>query len=445
MAIMLLLLSIPLGALAQYPAFTLAGMSGSSASTTLVRTYTSTQVATYYQRGGRNYIALVDIAGNVKETKLDDYYTVYDMRIVGDELYFCGLYQASPAAGLDMGDGVIGHLSLAALDAGSPVVDYYTDGSLTPLNRMAAYDMGGVVKVVALGLVYNADSPCSCPVMAAPYTCADHQLVEADFVDGVLTNVQYAQTAESPANVEELYDVVETDNYVAVIAVERPNHELTIHRCDKGNVLGTFEHYSVYPILCDTYEPGYIGCHVKADMVAVASFAWVSPAQHDYRTQVRVIDLPSQTMVSAQEYKMDEKTVPSEMVYFPDHSTLVLLQNQMLDPYAWRRAFVHLRPFAATPYLAEAHFESSMSVPFVSLDKAGNNYYVTTGGECWMLKDIATTPSVSSCYGYCGIEVRDIPTDRPMNRETYLTIATTYLAQSSSSHYSSTSYSIICQ
>ena len=146
------LVAAPLGVWAQYPSFTLAGLVPMR-SGAIVRTYSASQVAAYYSRGGNSYLALVDAGGLVKQTQVDSRYTVCDMRIVGDELFFCGKKGTA---------GFVGHLSLSDLESGTPTVTYYDLPTNVFLHQMAAYKIGGMVKVVALGVAYNNNPP-PCP------------------------------------------------------------------------------------------------------------------------------------------------------------------------------------------------------------------------------------------------------------------------------------------
>ena len=434
MLLLWLLVAAPLGVWAQYPSFTLAGLVPMR-SGAIVRTYSASQVAAYYSRGDNSYLALVDAGGLVKQTQVDSRYTVCDMRIVGDELFFCGKKGTA---------GFVGHLSLSALESGTPTVTYYDLPINGFLHQMAAYKIGGMVKVVALGVEYNNNPFCPCPIVGAS-TCAEHQLVEADFVGGSFTNVQSLQTTLLGWPVDELFDLVETDRYLAVIAVDRPSYNLAIHVCDKPNVIATFGNYHTYTMPPAEAHNGYIGCLLEGDKIAVASVATMSAPAHDYRTQLMTFDLQTHQMLSAQEFGMLDKTLPDEMVYYPGSSTLVLLEGQKLVDYDWQTTFVHLRPFDPAPYTADTYFVTSIPNDFSSMDKAADSYYVATGGSYWMLKSLSAATGASACYKQIRQSVTDIglSPDVARSRPCYPSPLTPSTV--TSSNYSTANFNIYCQ
>ena len=87
-----LLMAVPEAAEGQKP-FDYAGVSDSPVRTdslSVIRRVNADMAVFSYVMNGKTYIGLVDLYGNIKRADIGPDKRIYDMRVVGEELYFCG-------------------------------------------------------------------------------------------------------------------------------------------------------------------------------------------------------------------------------------------------------------------------------------------------------------------------------------------------------------------
>ena len=114
---------------------------------------TSTLVYYYDESANQGYIARLGLALTLQKAMLPHGCTVNDMRITGDNVYFCGH---------DNNNAVIGHIRLSDFDASNRTITLYSVDTtyVTHLNRMVAYESAGKQKVVMVGdRIYTHFSP----------------------------------------------------------------------------------------------------------------------------------------------------------------------------------------------------------------------------------------------------------------------------------------------
>lgn len=380
----------------------------SSQSSALVRTIDNTSALVYYYDGIQYVIARVDLSMSLKKVPLPPYCKVSDMRIVGDDVYFCGMGSNGPA---------IGHLSLSNLTSSPSVqLDLYEANTdyITSFERMVAYDVGGGHKVVAIGRVVYTGSNVpnfNCPhyitnpdgTITYYYNCLRTFIVEADFNGTSIGNVQYVTTNDETNHFEIISEVIETENYVAFIGTYANRNATVVHRCGKNSVItdfsggGLFWYYTP-----DEGRSNYHGCLMKGDTIAVASLStyYDGAGQQQFSTNVRVFDLSTMANTQAQLVPLNTKTEPYDLMYMHGKGRLVLLQDICVTPYLCNQnLFVHLEPYnnASPYYTAKCWYEDSWSKPFYSLNWLDGTHYLASGGEYWCIKSLAPF-SINTCY-----------------------------------------------
>ena len=179
---------------------------------------------------------------------------------------------------------------------------------------------------------------------------------------------------------------------------------LILHRCDKENVIATFNDYYKFPVPNPEGMTYYLCCHMAEDTIGIASRG--SGILGQYETRIRVVDAASMVMTSSQLFNLnDYKTDPTDMVYCTGTQTLVMLQLQKFPPSLGGDyyGFLHLKPYATAPYYAEGMVEysrllSSSPLPFYSLDRVPDGkHYVSSGGECWLMNNSVSGMPTSNC------------------------------------------------
>ncbi len=387
--------------------------SATNPSHSIVRTVDAQRAIAYYEDGSTTHIlARINMYGNVIEAKFVGKYEMNDIRLVDDDIFFCGQNTLTRK-------GIVGHASVSAIESRIQHIQYQEfdmgmSRTSTTMMRLAAYrDQSGMEKVVAIGeLNYdNLSSPMPSFLNGSlPGSYRAYFVVGYRYSGGALT-MEFCKFLcdTSPNNYfESVDDVVVTDNWLAVVTVN--DKGLTIHRCDKNNVNGTFDNYHSYGI--SSVEGIYHCCHMKGDTIALVALD-KSPVASVYETHMRCVDLATMTMTQAQGYSLLDKAEPIEVVYVPDCATLVMLQYQQFPLTGWHYAYVFWKPYKVPPYTAEVIYESAGN-SFGSIDRLTSKYIVASGGNYWVEKDASYNATVSSCYKYAQQQVFSLSIPNPV-------------------------------
>ena len=368
----------------------------------IIRKVSDTSALVYYYdyTFRKGVIALIDLSMNLKRVFLKDNYTVNDMRITGDHVYFCGTVNNG-------GRGFVGHVKISSFyNYSTRTVTYYLIDTLTSeLNRMVAYTIGGKQKVVAVGrhhFINGGAFPCPYDPITHPYSCMCSFFVEATFDGATIYSPTFNYVPVNLGHNEIISEVIETPNYVALVGHDSDANSTVIHRCNKSGVTLSFlfDHFYHYPSAPYEGLSDYHGCVMKGDTIAIASLStyYDATGSHAFSTNVRIFDLTTMTNTKAQKVPLNTKSEPFDLVYIPEKGRLVLLQDICLPPHPCdQNMFIHLEPYASTPYSAKCWYESSGLKPFYSLDRLSDNYYLAAGGQYWCMKELMNLTS-NRCY-----------------------------------------------
>ena len=322
------------------------------------------------------------------------------MRITGDNVYFCGTVN-------DGGRGFVGHLKISSFTDNyyRPVTYYLIDTLTSELNRMVAYTIDGKQKVVAVGrhhFINGGAFPCPYDPITNPYSCMCSFFVEATFIDAMMYSPTFSYIPVNLGHNEIISEVIETPNYVALVGHNYDANSPVIHRCNKSGVALSFlfDQFYQYPSAPDEGRSDYHGCVMKGDTIAISSLSvyFDGSGNHYFSTNVRIFDLTTMTNTKAQKVPLNTKTEPFDLVYIPEKGRLVLLQDICLPPHPCdQNMFIHLEPYASTPYSAKCWYESAGHKPFYSLDRLSGSYYLAAGGQYWCMKELMNLTS-NRCY-----------------------------------------------
>ena len=382
-----------------------------SPSGSVVRTVSDQKVIASYWDGTYYRLARVGLT-DIISAKMDDHHQIADIRIVGDDIFFCGMDRSTYEA-------FLGHATVSDIEASNTHIQFQTltiPGFLSRFWRMAAYlDPTGSFRLVAVGDTWYNGSPDPnidpCP--ASPYMtdCRAHIVVEYIYSSGYFTYLSNRVLDDINGHFEYACDVVETDNYVAVVTFPTAD-ELIIHRCNKGNVLGTFDYYFRYMV--PSGRVVFSGCKMKGDTIAVASVFNNGPGTDNM--QVRVIDLASMNMPYAQTFDLLDKDDIYEMAYLSDIQRLVLLTNHTYTPLtSLIHTFCFLKPYETVfPYNMEKIYDVNKR-SFTSLDRLSTKHIVAAGGDYWMMKDVSYNNPASTCYKIGTHQVRNLSPSNPIS------------------------------
>ena len=397
-----------------------------SDSHSLIRTIDDTSALVYYYDYAADcgVIAHIGLTLSCRKALLPRHCTVNDMRITGNNVYFCGHCDTN---------AVIGHIYLNDFSSPNCTVTLYKANSVyvTNLHRLVAYSNGTQQKVVAVGDVIfteHTDTAFHCPFDATYYdpelgdtvhyyyyTCIHTFVLEVDFIGDISTGDKYAYTTKIPSRLQLVTDVVETPSHVAIIGHYTNHHTTIIYRCGKNNVVGSLStHYCYWGI--DEGNSDFHCCLMGGDTIAVSSLSVYRDdlGNEQFSTNIRVFDLPSMQNTHALRVPLNTKSEPYDLMYMPKSHQLVLLQNINLPFSGEQCTFLHIDPYDAsgsTTFNAKCWFEST-SKPFYSLSRLNDSIYVSAGGMYWCMKDIDPL-AANTCYKTDALEITRIKTEKP--------------------------------
>ena len=345
--------------------------------------------------------------------------SVYDMRVVGEILYFCGSY---------LGKGCIGRIRLDQFTAPPIEVQYsYLDPDpniRSVLHRLAAYDNGASNKVVAVGECFYRQQyaspdfpPCGIPPSSPSSECARRVVVEADDDGSGTFSQKKFILSDTVGRNDCIWEPIASDNFLALVGYNGNRNAISLHRCDKHDVLNSYGlNWSLYPVGTNEGASKFRGCRMEDDLIAVASLNPDTPGGLDLSSSVlRVFELHSIENVVSQQILTNLKDEPKELVFLPDDQTLVLLQNLFLPgPGSTEFAFVELKPHHTDDYSPECWFQLP-DAAHRSLDRISPTQYVATDGRRLCLKTASAFNVPNSCYDRWKVTVQIIgnaPQDR---------------------------------
>ena len=376
----------------------------------IIRPIDNQSAVAYYGGPGFATSVLVYINLNpltISELTLNEYSEVKDIRIVNGVVFFCGRETSSY-------QGFIGHVTVSDLANATPnsIKCYKIPTGPTIMWRMAAYDDGtGDIRVVCLGKTqYELSNSIfdPCPLYSI---CQVSFFVECTYTGIIQPNV-IGKVVSNSTRFERADDVVVTDNWLAIVSYFPAQDEIIIHRCSKNNVAATFDNnFYCYPM---PYLEGLNHCcHMKGDTIADA-LLYCTAGTGPYESHLRIFDLNTMTMTSAQRFPLLEKAEPQEVVYLPNYATLVTLQYQMYPLGDLHHTFVHWKPYNATPYNANLMRESQYDLSFQTVDKLTPKHIIAAGGDYWFMKDILYDDPSTTCYKTATQQVSGLQLSSPV-------------------------------
>ena len=326
---------------------------------------------------------------------------VSDMRIVDDYAFFCGSIWDSIAPQTYIQHGILGCFDIQEMYATNTLaIKLHVYDSIREFGRMVAYKDTTDYKVVALGTYREYDTSYS--VYRYP-SC----LVE----DYIMTSVSSITIRKiQPFNVsgtqrEEMMDLVLSGEYVVLVGrlyFPNPpinsNYSICIRLANKDDVIND-------PMLDNHYVYNTVDQEVNNIIRAVAlnenhiAISYVYPyTPEDFFTRLRVIEIPSMTMIASQQFKTYTKDEPIELAYDPRNDILTLLHTMPFQTlFSYNNSyFVQIKPHSKVPYSAPVLFPQKGL--YSSLDMFNSEYYVATGQNFWYYQHTsAPQPNINLC------------------------------------------------
>lgn len=369
----------------------------------IVRNWNGRFVVTHHITDNGWYISCSDYSGHYLHgagyyapTRYSDLfpsnYSISDMEILDDKLFFCGSKKKSSNPAVIV--GIVGWLDLIQFMSGTFTANVIEVSSSFALNKMVVYRNAGGYKVVAVG--FNDINA------VAPYPLADNSMiVEIDDVT-VAPTCNYSIIDRSLTNHEYIYDVIYTGNNVVFVGIVKQhiNPQYHIRVMDNpSNLAASTNGNMIYAFQGDSAEVSWQPHSILMDDDIIA----ISYVHHDnvydnYVTRLRIVDTHTNppANINSQTYVIDYKEEPIDLAYSKNDETLILLQS-ITNIYNYNPKFAFLKPYYTWGYNADlTHFNNNIT--YNSLDIYNDNYFISVGKkDRTYIQQIASPSNEPNC------------------------------------------------
>ena len=377
----------------------------------IVRAYSPNFTVTCYYDNTPSIKSYFLIMNNVLSTAssqiipLSNMEIVTDMRIFNGYVYFCGADTNSNACYgfVDIND------FLWSPTLSSTNVEYRELGvpaNHSRLTKMQVY-FDGAERLVAIGTEYITPAGSSSLI---PATTTNSYTIPTDYEYFLVecTNPRNPSPVMNyllvnwDNNDERPTDMVLTNSYLAVVGFDETNYTpVYIHKCQKNDVINTFNNRYRYAVQACISNPGPACCNMDPDVIAIANLT-CDPTVYYNGITTHVVKLQGMTNTNHQEFKTSDKTDLYEMVYYPANQELVMLTHYIFLPTSTvdDHVFLRMKPYQSAPYMAIGVVENATTIKleYRSIDKLGTNYFVATNGDYGFVKQALAESTPLNCY-----------------------------------------------
>lgn len=328
------------------------------------RSWTANSAITYFREQDTHYFAVVyENSTTMDAIKfVNGNYSIYDFCVLGDSIYLCGTKG---------GKGVVGCININSITSfvlPLKITEKYFD-SLVSVNKLVAYYQPGnrYAHVAAIGEY-------------SPYTRPRAYMIDVCFGPGPFDYAKKVMSYVNPDDtnqIERLYDVVSTKNYIAFVGVLTNSGSLTIRKCDKSGIFSTNTYETIFQ-----YRLPYSGIPyavaMKDDKIATASECIIISNVAN-ATHVRLFDLPTMNMYAAQSMSSPFKSSIYDLTYMPYDSTLLLVHVDQNGSYPDHRV-VYFQLSATPPYNTYA-ITTADKRNLSSITLHNSRFFIVSDGE----------------------------------------------------------------
>ncbi len=310
---------------------------------------------------------------------------ILDMHIDPDTrtIYFCGStsYYAYYPGSL-LGEGIIGWIRLPDFFSSYITVNYiYLNDPAYPINsvnKLVEYDNRGLPQIVAIG--------------EHRYRQGDYVYSEQYFVDCLdLTGNITLKVGLFPTN-EHYYDVLLTDNYVVLMGsgINSGLSSICYRKTDPYNLNDPMLDDIHFFANGDDYLSTTHSTSMFDDEIATSYLALNKNG--DFVTRVRVIDVNLDLNINSQDFLLDTKSEPIDIIHIPADNSLVIMQDFYTPIGSLNSNFVFIDPYANIPYATSLEYRPNEF--FQSMTMHDLSYYLAAeDGATWFLKNKTLTPT----------------------------------------------------
>lgn len=295
---------------------------------------------------------------------------IYDARIVGDTLYYCGRYADTTKQG-----AVIGYVSLTnALSLGSVRSDFKVFSNVFMLNKMIAYrPKGGNVHVLATGEATSTSSPGTMLV----------------YVTHTAARIGNPSIVFLPAG-EAINDLLMVNE--KAVAVGTYNSILSLRIGAMDSIMSanpTFRSRHQYPHASDEANGSYYGAYVDDSTIAV-SYVHIDASWREW-ARVRKFNIKTYANTSSFEFRIDSKEESISMRTMGKSKNLVLVHPYVdntgttnTDVYWIPYTLPQQNPSCRRYKFAQQWYGSAACVRYTTLTGGGfHETLMLNGGDHW--------------------------------------------------------------
>ena len=359
------------------------------------RSWTANSVISYYQEQDTHYFAVVyENSTTMDAIKfVNGNYSIYDFCVLGDSIYLCGTKE---------GRSVVGCININDITSSVPssqIEEKYFD-SLVSVNKLVAYYQPGnrYAHVAAIG---------ERRYYANPHTRLRSYMIDVCFGPGPFgysARVQSYVDQDDTSQIERLYDVVSTKNYIAFVGIITNSSSLTIRKCDKSGIFSTNTHETIFQYRLPYYGVPY-AVALKDDKIATASECIIIN-QVENATHVRLFDLPTMTMYAAQSMSSPYKSFINDLTYMPYDNTLLLVHVDQNGSYPDHRV-VYFKLSATPPYNTYA-ITTADKRNLSSITLHNSRFFIVSDGEKIMSHYKPWVHPSNTCINIDTREIQDL-------------------------------------
>lgn len=346
---------------------------------------------TAYSLNGKTYIDFVEISTwDVYNRELAPGIEIYDMFVVGNELFFCGRNR-------QMHWGIIGYLHIPDMILNNTIaVNYIKIDSVYILKKLVVNTDAGTYHVSAIGQNISTDP-----------SVVFYNNVLIDYPN-ITIPTYYAIYANGH---EMYYDLLQTDRYIVCLGYDNdPSvNSICYRKAKRGNIwanalLDSLHYFlngnDVYSIMHST--------SMDRDNVATSYFYMAGSTSY---TRIRTIDVAHDVMTGTWYYTLPDKGEPKAMTFLHASNTLVVMQDFSYGG-TYNSNFIQFRPFGmgSSPII-----EYRPDELFQHITEHDSKYYLASGGSRWFWKDGPVVPTDFPNFS-CPVESSfSVPDIRPLS------------------------------
>ncbi len=390
----------------------------------LVRNWDDQWVVSYHVNATGSYFSCTDYSDfylnysmpsspSYFSVLIPTYYSVMDMEIVDDYLFFCGSKRTGSYPGTYVDVGIVGWFDLNAFVSGTFDPTIIDVGCVFSIEKMAAYNTPTGYNIAAVGTSSN---------VPAPPHFLHHNSTILEITDvTAYPSCNYAIIDGNLVSNETIEDVVYTGAYVAFVGVVKSSSTRLYHVRVMDNpaslpasTSGDYIHYFAS-------SPSYAEVNGRSlPAVIDKNNLALTYVYHDFtyntdETRLRIIDLSTSipTNINSQVIPKDQKEEPIDMIYSPSDDALVLLQSfkHLIDDHP---QFAFLNPFSTTSYNADLVY-FFYGETFNSLNLYNDNSFVSVGSDNNTYLQVITSPTRPLCPELNEVKVSVFPNDNTIS------------------------------